>query len=243
MFTLSWTLTKNHHLFFVKSQKIKTLQHAKYCCKGFFWMTTTFPLQTLKTELHDIWPSFFQIRNFIPWKHRCLRLWPSLYKQTQSCWSICTDCWHSQWVNREHVKDRVLIKCRQLPKKTATWRFVNEPSTFGRNRVKWENESLKLPSALSYQAYICIIAVYFNTYWEPCFKESYILFGLDSSSFFPSFSSLFFRIFPSCLAVCKCNNSGITLYRLCTVFQCVCLWDMKLNYWLLKTRPGKFNSR
>ena len=34
--------------------------------------------------------------------------------------------------------------------------------------VKWENESLTLPAALSYQAaYIYIIAVYFKSYWEP----------------------------------------------------------------------------
>ena len=54
---------------------------------------------------------------------------------------------------------RVLIKCRQPAKKPATWRF--EPSTFGGNRVKLESESLKLPTALSYQAaYFNILAVY-----------------------------------------------------------------------------------
>ena len=54
---------------------------------------------------------------------------------------------------------RVLIKCRQPAKKPATWRF--EPSTFWGNRVKLESESLKLPTALSYQAaYFNILAVY-----------------------------------------------------------------------------------
>ena len=57
---------------------------------------------------------------------------------------------------------RVLIKCRQPAKKPATWRL--EPSTFWGNRVKLESESLKLPSALSYQAaYFYILAVYFKT--------------------------------------------------------------------------------
>ena len=57
-----------------------------------------------------------------------------------------------QWI-------RVLIKCRQPAKKPATWRF--EPSTFWGNRVKLESESLKLPTALSYQAaYFNILAVY-----------------------------------------------------------------------------------
>ena len=45
---------------------------------------------------------------------------------------------------------RVLIKRRQPAKKPATWRF--EPSTFWGNRVKLESGSLKLPTALSYQA-------------------------------------------------------------------------------------------
>ena len=49
---------------------------------------------------------------------------------------------------------RVLIKCRQPAIKPATWRF--EPSTFWGNRVKLESESLKLPTALSYEA------IYFN---------------------------------------------------------------------------------
>ena len=54
---------------------------------------------------------------------------------------------------------RVLIKCRQPAKKPATWRF--EPSTFWGNRVKLQSESLKLPTALSYQAaYFNILAVY-----------------------------------------------------------------------------------
>ena len=54
---------------------------------------------------------------------------------------------------------RILIKCRQPAKKPATWRF--EPSTFWGNRVKLESESLKLPTALSYQAaYFNILAVY-----------------------------------------------------------------------------------
>ena len=54
---------------------------------------------------------------------------------------------------------RVLIKCRQPAKKPATWRF--EPSTFWGNRVKLGSESLKLPTALSYQAaYFNILAVY-----------------------------------------------------------------------------------
>ena len=56
---------------------------------------------------------------------------------------------------------RVLIKFRQLAKKTATWRL--ELSTFWGNRVKFVSESLKLPSALSYQAaYFYILAVYFK---------------------------------------------------------------------------------
>ena len=54
---------------------------------------------------------------------------------------------------------RVLIKCRQPAKKPATGRF--EPSTFWGDRVKLESESLKLPTALSYQAaYFNILAVY-----------------------------------------------------------------------------------
>ena len=56
---------------------------------------------------------------------------------------------------------RVLIKCRQLAKKPATWRF--EPSTFWGKRVKWESESLKLPTKLNWQAaYVYILAVYFK---------------------------------------------------------------------------------
>ena len=44
-------------------------------------------------------------------------------------------------------------------KKPATWRL--EPSTFWGNRVKLESESLKLPTALSYQtAYFNILVVY-----------------------------------------------------------------------------------
>ena len=59
------------------------------------------------------------------------------------------------------VENRVLIKCRKSAKKLATWRF--EPSTFRGNRVNRENDSLKLPAALSYQAaYFYIIAVYFR---------------------------------------------------------------------------------
>ena len=54
---------------------------------------------------------------------------------------------------------RVLIKCWQPAKKPATWRF--ELSTLWGNRVKLESESLKLPTALSYQAaYFNILAVY-----------------------------------------------------------------------------------
>ena len=59
------------------------------------------------------------------------------------------------------VENRVLIKCRQSAKKLATWRF--EPSTFRGNTVNRENDSLKLPAELSYQAaYFYIIAVYFR---------------------------------------------------------------------------------
>ena len=55
---------------------------------------------------------------------------------------------------------RVFFKWRQPAKKPAAWRF--EPSTFGRNKVKWDSKSLKLPTALcSYQvAYFYILAVY-----------------------------------------------------------------------------------
>ena len=66
-----------------------------------------------------------------------------------------------QSFNNKHNQSihRVLIKCRQPAKKPATWRF--EPSTFWGNRVKLESESLKLPTALSYQAtYFNILAVY-----------------------------------------------------------------------------------
>ena len=68
------------------------------------------------------------------------------------------------WETRAHRKlksgkARVLIKCRQPAKKPATWRL--EQSTFWGNRVKLESESLKLPTALSYQtAYFNILAVY-----------------------------------------------------------------------------------
>ena len=63
-----------------------------------------------------------------------------------------------------HVKNKwiifgVLIKCLQLAKKTASWRF--QQSTFWGNRINWDNESLKLSTALSYQAtHFYILAVY-----------------------------------------------------------------------------------
>ena len=57
---------------------------------------------------------------------------------------------------------RILIKYRQPDKKRAFWRF--EQSTIWENRVKWESESLKLPTALDYQAaYFYILAVYVKT--------------------------------------------------------------------------------
>ena len=59
------------------------------------------------------------------------------------------------------MMDRVLIKRQQLAKITATWRF--ELSTFWGKRVKWESDSLKLPTVLSYQTtYFHILAVYFK---------------------------------------------------------------------------------
>ena len=59
------------------------------------------------------------------------------------------------------MMDRVLIKRQQLAKKAATWRF--ELSTFWGKRVKWESDSLKLPTALSYQTTsLHILAFYFK---------------------------------------------------------------------------------
>ena len=48
----------------------------------------------------------------------------------------------------------------------STWRV--EPPTFWENRVlKWESESLTLPTKLNWQAaYFFMLAVYFKTYWE-----------------------------------------------------------------------------
>ena len=49
---------------------------------------------------------------------------------------------------------------------------MSEPSTFWGNRVKLESESLKLPTALSYEAaYFSILAVYLKNQWEPCLKK------------------------------------------------------------------------
>ena len=60
----------------------------------------------------------------------------------------------------------VFIKCRQRAKKPSTWWL--EPPTFWENRVlKWESESLNLPTKLNWQAaYFYMLAVYFKTYWE-----------------------------------------------------------------------------
>ena len=73
----------------------------------------------------------------------------------------CLQYFGAEWclTSFVHTQCRVLIKRRQPAKKPATWRF--EPSTFWGNRVKLESGSLKLPTALSYQAaYFNILAVY-----------------------------------------------------------------------------------
>ena len=60
------------------------------------------------------------------------------------------------------IYDQGSHKCWQPAKKMATWWF--EPSTFWGKRVKWDSESMKLPTALNYQAaYFYILAVYFKT--------------------------------------------------------------------------------
>ena len=46
--------------------------------------------------------------------------------------------------------NKILIKCPQLAKKKKQLCGV-KPSTFWEKWVKWESESLKLPTALNYQ--------------------------------------------------------------------------------------------
>ena len=102
--------------------------------------------------------------------HNGLRIEPSIRaardtsasnnsKGTPMTYIICPESGQELWFI-EVV--RVLVKCQQPAKKPATWTF--EPSAFWGNRVKWESEILKLPTAFSFQAvYIYIIAVHFKT--------------------------------------------------------------------------------
>ena len=64
--------------------------------------------------------------------------------------------WFLQKVNK------IFIKCSQLPNKKLQLHGV-KPSTFWGKWVKWERESLKLPTALNYQTtFFYIPAVYFK---------------------------------------------------------------------------------
>lgn len=70
-------------------------------------------------------------------------------------------------------------------------------------------------------------------------RKKCLLFRLDSSSFFLPLSTLFIRIFPSGLAVCKGNNSHVTRYGcLHTILKCVSFRHMKLDHWCLLNKNG-----
>ena len=71
---------------------------------------------------------------------------------------------------------RVLIKYWQPAKKKGhleVWAIY----FLGKKNVKWDSESLKLPTALNYQtASFHILAVYFKIQWEPSLLLLFILF-------------------------------------------------------------------